>query len=344
MARQPGRSRLERITAFEVVNYVVLSLIACTTLFPFWDVLATSFMDLKQYLSIQVHIFPRYFVLDNYRHIFSMGELWSSYRNTIFVVVVGTTVNMLVTITAGFVLSRPALKGQRVFMFLITFTMLFSGGIIPTYMVVRQLGLMNKLWALIVPSAVSTYNLILMRNYFLGIPKELEEAATVDGAGELTTLIRIFLPVSLPSIATIALFYAVGHWNQYFQAVLYISRRASYTLQLFLRTMLSETEAAHHRSGHCADPDGVPLPPALLHPGRHARRGKRLIESKVLTRKKFRRKISNRRSGKGGILMKHLSRILCLTLVLVLMTGAGLAATPLTFLKSGDTAGKPLVE
>ena len=264
MARQPRRSKLERVTQFEVVNYAILSLIACTTLFPFWDVLVTSFMDLKQYLTMQVHLLPRYFVLDNYRHIFSMGELWSSYRNTIFVVVVGTTVNMLVTITAGFVLSRQALKGQRVFMFLITFTMLFSGGMIPTYMVVRQLGLMNKLWALIFPSAVSTYNLILMRNYFLGIPKELEEAATVDGAGELTTLVRIFLPVSLPSIATIALFYAVGHWNQYFQAVLYINRRASYTLQLFLRTMLSETEAALQLGGDVTSLLGPPLKAATI--------------------------------------------------------------------------------
>lgn len=264
MAKQPARSKLERITPFEVVNYIILTLIAFTTLFPFWDVLVTSFMDLKQYLSMQVHLFPRYFVLDNYRHIFSLGELWTSYGNTIFVVVVGTAVNMLVTVTAGFVLSRQALKGQRVFMFLITFTMLFSGGIIPTYMVVRQLGLMNKLWALIFPSAVSTYNLILMRNYFLGIPKELEEAATVDGAGELTTLVRIFLPVSLPSIATIALFYAVGHWNQYFQAVLYINRRASYTLQLFLRTMLSETEAALQLGGDVTSLLGPPLKAATI--------------------------------------------------------------------------------
>jgi putative aldouronate transport system permease protein len=264
MARQPRRSKLERVTPFEVVNAIVLMLIAFTTLFPFWDVVVTSFMDLKQYLTMRIHLFPRYFVLDNYRHIFSMGELWSSYRNTIFVVVVGTALNMAVTITAGFVLSRPALKGQRAFMFLITFTMLFSGGVIPTYMVVRQLGLMNKLWALIFPSAVSTYNLILMRNYFLGIPKEMEEAATVDGASELTTLVRIFLPISLPSIATIALFYAVGHWNQYFQAVLYISRRTSYTLQLFLRTMLSETEAALQLGGDVTSLLGPPLKAATI--------------------------------------------------------------------------------
>ena len=192
------------------------------------------------------------------------AELWTSYANSIFITLVGTLVNMIITIMAAYVLSKKDLKGHRILMFLAVFTMMFSGGIIPTYMVVKSLGLMNSLWSMILPSAINTYNLIVLRNFFADLPVELEEAAKLDGCTDVGILFKIMVPISKPAITTVTLFYAVDHWNDFFSAVMYISNRAKWPLQLFLRSMLFENDAAYSGSGESLFLLGQPMKMAAV--------------------------------------------------------------------------------
>jgi putative aldouronate transport system permease protein len=195
---------------------------------------------------------------------FHNRELWSSYGNTLFITIMGTFINMLLTMMAAYVLSKKDLKGQRVMMFLCIFTMMFSGGIIPTYIIIRNVKLMNTLWALIIPSAINTYNLVILRNFFGAMPRELEESAILDGCTEVGVLFKIVLPVSKPAVTTIALFYAVEHWNDFFSAILYISSRRLWPLQLFLRSMLFENEAAYSSGGESLFLLGQPMKMATV--------------------------------------------------------------------------------
>ena len=176
---------------------------------------------------------------------FSNATLWTSYLNSAFITVVGTLVNLIITVMAAYTLSKRELKGYRFLTFLAVFTMMFSGGIIPTYMIVKDVGLMNSLWSMILPTAVNTSYLIIMRNFLFDLPHELEESAMLDGCTEVGVLFRIILPISRPSIITIALFYAIDHWNDFFNAIMYIMDEEKWPLQLFLRSMLFENEAAY---------------------------------------------------------------------------------------------------
>ena len=191
-------------------------------------------------------------------------DLWRSYANSIFITVVGTLINMLITTMAAYVLSKKDLKGQRFFMFLAVFTMMFTGGIIPTYIVVKDLHLMNSLWAMILPSAVNTYNLIILRNFFLELPMELEEAALLDGCTEIGVLFRIMLPISKPALTTVTLFYAVDHWNDFFSAIMYINKKEAWPLQLFLRSMLFQNDAAYSSGGESLFLLGQPMKMAAV--------------------------------------------------------------------------------
>ena len=196
---------------FDVVNVTLLTLLALTTFYPFWDCLVVSFSSLKSYLATSIHLWPSEWSLDGYAYMVKNIELWTSYANSLFITIVGTLINMTITTMAAYVLSKKGLKGQRFFMFLAVFTMMFSGGIIPTYIVVKDLHLMNSLWSMILPSAINTYNLIILRNFFMDLPLELEEAALLDGCTEVGVLFRIMLPISKPALTTVTLFYAVDH-------------------------------------------------------------------------------------------------------------------------------------
>lgn len=230
---------------FDTVNVILLIFLALITFYPFWDCLVVSASSLKGYLSTNIHLWPAEWSFEGYAFMLKNKDLWISYANSIFVTVVGTLVNMLLTIMAAYVLSKKNLRGQRVLMFLAVFTMMFSGGIIPTYIVVRDLHLMNSLWAMILPTAINTYNLIILRNFFSQLPVELEEAAMLDGCTDIGVLFRVVLPISKPAITTVTLFYAVDHWNDFFSGVMYINSRTKWPLQLFLRSMLFETDAAY---------------------------------------------------------------------------------------------------
>lgn len=249
---------------FDVINLALLLLLALVTFYPFWDCLVVSFSSLKSYLGTNIHLWPSEWSFEGYSYMLKNADLWRSYANSIFITVVGTLINMLITTMAAYVLSKKELKGQRVLMFLMVFTMMFSGGIIPTYIIVKDLHLMNSLWAMILPSAVSTYNLIILRNFFLDLPLELEEAALLDGCTEMGVLFRIMLPISKPALTTVTLFYAVDHWNNFFSAIMYINDKKAWPLQLFLRSMLFESDAAYSSGGESLFLLGQPMKMAAV--------------------------------------------------------------------------------
>ena len=249
---------------FEAVNLLLLILLGITTLYPFWDCLVVSMSSLKSYLSTSIHLWPSEWSFEGYAYMLGNESLWTSYANSIFITVAGTLINMLITIMAAYVLSKQELKGHRILMFLAVFTMMFTGGIIPTYIVIKDLGLMNSLWSMILPSAINTYNLIILRNFFADLPTELEEAALLDGCTEVGVLFRIMLPISKPAVTTIALFYAVDHWNDFFSAIMYINSREKWPLQLFLRSMLFESDAAYSSGGESLFLLGQPMKMAAV--------------------------------------------------------------------------------
>jgi putative aldouronate transport system permease protein len=234
---------------FDSFNLVFLAAVAIITVYPFWDTLVVSVIPLNEYLASNIHLFPKSLTFEAYSYLLSMKELWTSYGVTLFVTIVGTAINMLLTVMAAYVLSKQDLKGNRVIMFLLVFTMMFSGGVIPTYLIVKNLGMMNSVWALIIPSALNTYNLIIMKNFFTNLPDGLIDAARVDGSNDVGILFKIVVPLSMPAISTITLFYAVARWNEFFNAIFFISDKELWPLQLFLRSMLFENESSYSGGG-----------------------------------------------------------------------------------------------
>lgn len=225
---------------FDAANVAILIVFSLVTLFPFLYILATSLAPLQQVLRGGLILWPEEVTWDAYRTIFSNTHFVRSLMTTVFVTVVGTLTNLVFTVFMAYPLAKKRLKGRRTILFLVVFTILFSGGMIPTYMVVKSVGLMNTVWSLILPGAISAFNLIIMKNFFQGIPEELEEAARIDGCKNLGVLFRIVLPLSMPALATFTLFYAVGHWNQFFAAVMYITKSNLWPIQVVLRQMIIE--------------------------------------------------------------------------------------------------------
>ncbi|MDF2959431.1 MAG: transporter permease subunit [Paenibacillus sp.] len=224
---------------FDAGINVVSSLILIMVLYPLLFVLSASFSDPAMVMGGEMWLWPKGFTIEAYKEIFNYSAVWSGYRNTLLYTTVGTVINLLLTTLAAYPLSRRDLPGRNLFMFLITFTLFFSGGLIPTYLVVKGLGLVNTFWALIIPSAVATYNLIVMRTYFQNsIPWEIQEASLIDGCSNFRLLTHIILPLSKPIIAVMVLYYAVGHWNSFFNALIYLRNKDLYPLQLILREIL----------------------------------------------------------------------------------------------------------
>ncbi|GIP33402.1 carbohydrate ABC transporter permease [Paenibacillus sp. J2TS4] len=228
---------------FDSLNTVFLLLCSVVFLYPMWYVLISSFSDAYAIASGQVKLFPVGFNLNAYKLVFSDDNIWTSYGNTIFYVVVGTIINLIMTTLGAYPLSRKGLHGKNIIMAFIVFTMFFSGGLIPAYLNIRELGLFDTRWALLLPGAVSAFNLIVMRTFFQSIPDSLIESAKIDGAHDFKVLWKIVLPLSMPVIAVMTLFYAVGHWNSWFGAMIYLQDRSLFPLQLILREILIQSSA-----------------------------------------------------------------------------------------------------
>lgn len=220
---------------FDYLNIALLSVFALLTVLPFIYVIAGSFATQKELLTRGFILFPTEFTLDAYKYIFSTPTLVKSLFVTIYITLFGTLINIFLTCLMAYPLARKDMDFRRPILMLIVFTMLFSGGMIPTFLVVKQLGMINTYWSLLIPGAISAFNLIIIRNFFQQLPESLEESAKIDGCNDLSVFFRIVIPLSMPAIATFSLFYAVGHWNTYFNAVLYINDNTKWPIQVLLR-------------------------------------------------------------------------------------------------------------
>ena len=225
---------------FLVFLYLFLGLMALVFILPVWHVIMASFSEAKVLAThtglVGVPLGEP--TLGGYKIVLSSPNILTGYANTAFYVIVGTTISIVMTIIGAYCLSRKSFQYRNRFMLIISFTMLFNGGMVPTYMVVRNLGLYNSRWAVIIPSAISVFNLIIMRTGFMEVPASLEESAKLDGASEWTIMFRIIVPLSKANIAVILLYYAVGIWNSWFPAMIYLKDREKFPLQLILREIL----------------------------------------------------------------------------------------------------------
>jgi putative aldouronate transport system permease protein len=228
---------------FEAVIYALLAVISVLVLYPLVFVLSASISNPAAVLNGEMWLWPKELSFVGYKKVLENGDLLNSYLNTIIYTVVGTAINLVMTVLAAYPLSQKSFYGRNVITAIMVFTMFFSGGLVPAYMLVKQLGMLNSMWALVIPGAVSVWNIVIMRTFFqTSIPGEIQEAAAIDGCSDWKTLWRIVLPLSMPILAVMVLFYAVGHWNAYFNALIYLTDREHYPLQLILREILIKDE------------------------------------------------------------------------------------------------------
>lgn len=224
---------------FDVANVVIMILLFFIFAWPLWFVVIASFSDPGEVWRGNVILFPKGFSIDSYTEILKYKEIWIGYRNTIFYTVVGTVINLFMTVCMAYPLSRKKFMPKNILMVLCMITMYFGSGLIPSYLVVKNLHMIDTVWAMMIPGCLSVYNMIIMRSYFVNsIPDSLEEAATLDGAGPVQYLVKVVLPLSKPVIAVIALYYMVGHWNDFFSALIYVNDKNLLPLQTFLRNLL----------------------------------------------------------------------------------------------------------
>ncbi|MCS7460767.1 carbohydrate ABC transporter permease [Paenibacillus doosanensis] len=224
---------------FDLFNVLLLLLLVVVTAYPCLYVLFASISDgVSLNVGSKLLYGPRGFQLESYKRVFSNPMLWTGYLNTLIYVVLGTALNLLLTCFAAYGLSRTYLPGRKTMMKFIIFTMFFSGGMIPSYLLVMNLGMINTIFAMIVPGAISTWNLIILRTAFMALPPSLEESAKIDGANDFFILFRIVIPLCLPALSVILLYYAVGHWNAFFDALIYLRKREMFPIQMVLREIL----------------------------------------------------------------------------------------------------------
>ncbi|OZB94173.1 carbohydrate ABC transporter permease [Paenibacillus sp. XY044] len=230
----------DKLLSFIIHALLVLALIA--VLYPLLFVLVASISDPSKVLGGEVWLWPKGITFRGYEKVFQNNDILQGYGNTILYTVIGTAVNIVMTILAAYPLSRKDLAGRGFFTAFFVFTMFFSGGLIPTYLLVKSLGMVNTMWALIIPNALAIWNVIIMRTFFQqNIPIEVQESAQIDGCSNLQILVRIVLPLSMPILAVMTLFYSVAHWNSFFSALIYLTDRSKYPLQLVLREILIQS-------------------------------------------------------------------------------------------------------
>ncbi|MFD2116626.1 carbohydrate ABC transporter permease [Paenibacillus yanchengensis] len=229
---------------FPIVNGGVLAIIGLVTLFPLYYVFIVSFTHPDEFMSKGFVLFPEKWSILSYRYLLSTKSFINATGVSVFLTLVGTAISLLITSSFAYTISRKRLKGRRVIMLAVLLTTLFQPGIIPNYLLVRELGLINSIWALIIPVMTSGWYVLLMRGFYESIPDSLEEAAAIDGCNEITTWTKIIIPLSLPAMAAFGLFYAVGYWNTFFHAVLYINDHAKWPLQMLLQNMLIDASTS----------------------------------------------------------------------------------------------------
>lgn len=230
----------KRFTFPDYCIYTFLILISVMMILPFYNVLVQSFATPAAIAKQPVYLIPTVIDFQSYKVLFEDGTIWSALRVSFFVTIVGTLINMIVTLAGAYALTKQHLPGRKVFIGLIIFQMLFHGGLVPTYLTIKNYGLLDSMLSMILPVVVNTFYLIIMMNFFKQLPESIEESAKIDGANDIQILIKIVLPISTPTIAAISLFYAVDRWNEWYNAMLYLKDVNKFPMQLFLREMLAD--------------------------------------------------------------------------------------------------------
>ena len=228
----------KKVTAFDVVLVVIMVLLSAMFLYPLLNMLALSFSDSQELKSLPVYLWPKGFSLESYKALLGDSRTLLYYWNTVKYASVGTVIMLLTTSLMAYPLSIPALRGRRFVSVLLTITMFFGGGLIPYYVTIMQLGMINTFWVMVIPGAISAYNVIVFKTFFMSIPEALRESASLDGAGHVRILFQIVLPLSKAVLATFALFSIVGYWNDYMTALLYLRDDTKYPIQLLMRRLL----------------------------------------------------------------------------------------------------------
>lgn len=246
---------------FNAFNTAFLVLLSAVTLFPFVNVVAGSFATSLEMIERPFMLFPRAPTLLSYRYIFSTSTFTRSLSVTIYITIIGTIINLIMTFLMAYPLSYKELFGRKILMNLIVFTMLFSGGMIPGYINLKQLGMIDTYWSLLLPGAIGTTYLIILKNFIQQIPAELKDAARMDGASEFFILVRIIVPLSLPVLATFTLFYAVRHWNSYFNCLLYMNDARKWTVQVLLRQIIMQAQGLGDSEAMRGEGARVIIPP-----------------------------------------------------------------------------------
>lgn len=251
---------MKKMSTGDYVNYVILFLFAFMCVFPFLYVMSVSLSDPETYVPLRFILVPKKLSLASYRFILKTDAFVSSFVNSVTVTAVGTILNLIVTFTGAFGLAKTRMPGCKLMLSLITFTLVFNAGIVPNYILMKNLKLLNSYWALILPGLTNAWSLIVVRNFMVAIPTELEEAAQIDGCNDLSSFVRIILPLSMASIATFALFFAVGHWNAYFNTMLYITDSRKWTLPVLVKTMVMDSSGTGYGAATSISSDTKAVP------------------------------------------------------------------------------------
>ena len=242
--RTKRTNRDSRIQTLDIIIAVILVIYALLIIFPFWSAFVISISTEDAYLHNNLLLWPTELDLSSYDKVFHDNQLWSGFGITMILLVGGTLYQLFFTVITGYALSRHNWTGKNLVMNMILVTMFFGGGMVPYYYLIRDLGMMNTIWVMIIPGAIDTFNMLLMRNYFASLPPEMEESAKIDGANDIVIFARIFLPLSLPMLATIGLFFAVGNWNSWYNAMLFIpDKHDIWPLQMVLRNMINKVSS-----------------------------------------------------------------------------------------------------
>jgi ABC-type glycerol-3-phosphate transport system permease component len=229
---------------FYIVDYTLLVFAGLIVILPMLNIISQAFSDPQSVLAGRVYFWPRKFTLETIVRILSYKHIVTGFLNTFYYAGVGTVINLVMTMICAYPLAQPDFRGRSFFSLVFAFTMMFGGGMIPTYIIIKNLGLINTRWVMLLPGAMAVWNMILARTFFQNtIPRELYESAQLDGASDIRMLVSIVLPLSTPIIAVLALFYAVGHWNSYFNAMLYLSKQELYNIQLILQNAISNIQS-----------------------------------------------------------------------------------------------------
>ncbi|WP_059054134.1 carbohydrate ABC transporter permease [Paenibacillus senegalimassiliensis] len=246
------------LTLFDWINYSLITLFSVACVFPFLYVFSVSFTNPEVYVPLKFYLFPEKWSLESYRYILSTNSFLNAFKSTVFITVVGTILNVIISFMMAYGLTKKTMPGQKWMMGMVIFTLVFSAGIVPNYLLVRELGLLNSYWSLILPSLTNAWSLLVIKSFLESLPPELEDSAKIDGCTDIGVFLRIIIPLSMPAIATFTLFFAVGHWNTYFNALIYLSDSSKWTLQLLIKTLVIDSNSMAVAQAGASDENVVP--------------------------------------------------------------------------------------